>query len=86
MVADQIEEWVQNSPADGFNLMSRWLPDDLDGFVDHVVAVFQWRGLFRAAYTDDTLRGHLDGTGGHPEPCAGPLMVPLSRAVYSGGK
>ncbi len=58
-VADGIERWFRSGGADGFNLMPPLLPDSLDEFVDRVVPVLQRRGLFRTAYTADTLRGHL---------------------------
>jgi len=58
-IADQIELWFRSDAADGFNLMPPLLPQSLDDFVDQVIPLLQQRGLFRTAYTADTLRGHL---------------------------
>jgi alkanesulfonate monooxygenase SsuD/methylene tetrahydromethanopterin reductase-like flavin-dependent oxidoreductase (luciferase family) len=57
-VADAIQLWFENGAADGFNIMPAVLPSGLEAFVDHVVPVLRRRGLFRAEYTADTLRGH----------------------------
>ncbi|MEU9919942.1 LLM class flavin-dependent oxidoreductase [Streptomyces griseoluteus] len=55
-VADEIEEWFTEGAADGFNIMPPHLPGGLEDFVDHVVPILQWRGLFRTEYTGRTLR------------------------------
>ncbi|WP_040831911.1 LLM class flavin-dependent oxidoreductase [Nocardia jiangxiensis] len=57
-VADTIAEWFTDGAADGFNVMPAALPSGLDIFVDRVVPILQERGLFRAEYTESTLRGH----------------------------
>jgi alkanesulfonate monooxygenase SsuD/methylene tetrahydromethanopterin reductase-like flavin-dependent oxidoreductase (luciferase family) len=43
----------------GFRLRPAVLPDDLDRIVAELVPELQRRGLFRTAYTAETLRGHL---------------------------
>lgn len=58
-IADQMEHWLVNEGADGFNLMPPSLPSGIDDFVDHVIPVLQKRGLFRQDYEATTLRGHL---------------------------
>lgn len=58
-IADEMERWVVNGAADGFNLMPPTLPGGLDDVVDLVVPVLQERGLFRREYPAGTLRGHL---------------------------
>jgi FMN-dependent oxidoreductase (nitrilotriacetate monooxygenase family) len=58
-IADEMERWLMNEGADGFNLMPPSLPGGIDDFVDHVVPVLQRRGLFRQDYAASTLRGHL---------------------------
>ena len=58
-IADEMERWLLNEGADGFNLMPPSLPAGIEDFVDHVVPVLQRRGLFRTQYTETTLRGHL---------------------------
>jgi FMN-dependent oxidoreductase (nitrilotriacetate monooxygenase family) len=57
-VADTIEQWSTHGAADGFNIMPAVLPDGLESFVDKVVPILRARGLFRAEYEADTLRGH----------------------------
>lgn len=58
-IADEMERWLREGAADGFNLMPPSLPSGLDDFVDHVIPVLQKRGLFRRAYSGNTLREHL---------------------------
>ncbi|MCC2596676.1 LLM class flavin-dependent oxidoreductase [Pusillimonas sp. MFBS29] len=58
-IADEMERWLSNDGADGFNLMPPSLPDGIEDFVDQVVPVLQKRGVFRKEYETDTLRGHL---------------------------
>ncbi|MEC5386426.1 LLM class flavin-dependent oxidoreductase [Uliginosibacterium sp. H3] len=63
-IADQMESWLREGGADGFNLMPPWLPGNLEEFVDHVIPVLQRRGLFRTEYEGRTLRDNL----GLPKP------------------
>lgn len=58
-IADQLEDWVVNKGADGFNLMFPYLPGSFSEFVDFVIPILQERGLFRKDYEARTLRGHL---------------------------
>lgn len=58
-VADTLEQWFVEQAADGFNIMPRFPPEDLDDFVDSVVLLLQQRGLFRREYSGTTLRDHL---------------------------
>ncbi|MGB3290882.1 MAG: LLM class flavin-dependent oxidoreductase [Burkholderiaceae bacterium] len=58
-IADEMERWLMNEGADGFNLMPPSLPGGIEDFVDQVVPVLQRRGLFRKDYEASTLRGHL---------------------------
>ncbi|GBQ88716.1 putative monooxygenase [Acetobacter nitrogenifigens DSM 23921 = NBRC 105050] len=57
-VARQIENWFLNEAADGFNIRVT-SPRDFHLFRTRVVPILQQRGLFRAEYETDTLRGHL---------------------------
>jgi FMN-dependent oxidoreductase (nitrilotriacetate monooxygenase family) len=57
-IANEIERWFVGHAADGFNLrVTR--PKDFALFRKRVVPILQARGLFRADYEHDTLRGHL---------------------------
>ncbi|WP_159888182.1 LLM class flavin-dependent oxidoreductase [Paenibacillus puerhi] len=58
-IADQLEEWFVGGAADGFNIMPPYLPGGLEDFVDLVVPELRRRGLFRTAYTGQTLRENL---------------------------
>lgn len=57
-VADEIQRWVEQGAADGFNIMPPYLPGGLADFTDQVVPILQARGLFRTDYDATTLRGH----------------------------
>ncbi|WP_394342446.1 LLM class flavin-dependent oxidoreductase [Rothia uropygialis] len=58
-IADQIEHWLDDGGADGFNLMLPTLPGGIEDFVDQVIPELQKRGRFRTDYDAATLRGHL---------------------------
>lgn len=58
-VAAQIDRHVQHDAADGYIFVPPLTPHGLDEFVDAVVPELQDRGVFRADYEHDTLRGHL---------------------------
>ena len=57
-VADALEQWIETSATDGFNLRFRTV-EDLERFAGDVVPVLQKRGTFRTEYEADTLRGNL---------------------------
>lgn len=59
MIADEMERWVDDGGADGFNLMPPILPGGIEDFVDLVVPELQRRGRFRKSYGGTTLRSHL---------------------------
>jgi alkanesulfonate monooxygenase len=58
-VADHFQHWFEAEASDGFLLTPTVFPNDLDDFVDLVVPELQRRGLFRSAYTGNTLRENL---------------------------
>lgn len=60
-IADQIEQWLDEGAADGFNLMPPQLPQSLDDFVELVIPELRRRGRFRDVYQASTLRGNLAG-------------------------
>ncbi|MFC3996642.1 LLM class flavin-dependent oxidoreductase [Nocardiopsis sediminis] len=66
-LADALAQWAAQGAADGFTVHPAVLPADLTAFVDHVVPLLRGHGLFRDAYTADTLRGHfgLSRPAGH---------------------
>jgi alkanesulfonate monooxygenase len=58
-IADAMEEWLETSASDGFNVMFPYLPGGLDDFVNKVVPELQRRGIFRREYEGQTLRENL---------------------------
>ncbi|SEA91691.1 LLM class flavin-dependent oxidoreductase [Paraburkholderia sartisoli] len=58
-IADQLQQWFEEEGADGFNIMSPWLPGGLSDFAELVVPELQRRGLFRTEYEGRTLRENL---------------------------
>lgn len=58
-IADDLETWHRAGAADGFVLIPAWLPGGLSDFIEHVVPVLQYRGLFRTRYEGKTLRDNL---------------------------
>lgn len=62
-VADQLEEWIERTGLDGFNLHAVPQPTGFEDFVNLVVPELQRRGLVRTAYEDGTLRERLFGAG-----------------------
>jgi FMN-dependent oxidoreductase (nitrilotriacetate monooxygenase family) len=58
-VADQLEEWVQETGIDGFNLAAAIVPETFEQVVDLLVPELQRRGRFKTEYADGTLREKL---------------------------
>ena len=54
-----MDEFVQSDGSDGFVLAPHLTPTGLDDFVDLVVPLLQERGVLRAEYETETLRGHM---------------------------
>ena len=59
MIADEMQTWIEQGAADGFNVVPAILPESLSDFAEQVVPELQARGLFRREYESTTLRGHL---------------------------
>ncbi len=62
-VADRLEEIVDSTGIDGFNLVQFLSPGTFTDFVDLVVPVLQARGRYRTAYEPGTFRERLFGAG-----------------------
>jgi alkanesulfonate monooxygenase len=58
-VADDLERWVRERGADGFNIFPPWMPGCVEDFVELVIPLLQERGLFRREYAPGTLREQL---------------------------
>lgn len=73
VVADRLEEIIDRTDADGFNLVQHLSPGTFEDFADFIVPELQRRGRYRTAYTpEETLRERMYGPGevyplpGHP--------------------
>jgi FMN-dependent oxidoreductase (nitrilotriacetate monooxygenase family) len=62
-VADELQEWVEETDVDGFNLTNVITPGSFADFVDYVVPELQRRGAYKTAYSEGTLRDKLFGRG-----------------------
>jgi FMN-dependent oxidoreductase (nitrilotriacetate monooxygenase family) len=62
-VADRIEEWVEISGVDGFNIADPVPPVTFRDFVDLAVPELQRRGLVWTEYEGETLRERFHGVG-----------------------
>lgn len=62
-VAAQLQEWVDETDVDGFNVAYAVTPGSFEDIVTHVVPALEQRGLYDRAYTPGTLRHKLFGRG-----------------------
>jgi FMN-dependent oxidoreductase (nitrilotriacetate monooxygenase family) len=62
-IADQLQEWVDETDVDGFNLAYAITPGTFEDVVEHVIPVLQARGAYPESYVDGTLRNKLHGRG-----------------------
>ena len=62
-VADTLQEWVEETDVDGFNLAYAITPGSFADFVDHVVPVLTERGAYQSDYAPGSLRNKLLGNG-----------------------
>ncbi len=72
MVADQLEQWMDEGHIDGFNLVPITQPGGFRDFVDLVVPELQRRGRLRTHYTGKTLRENFLDT---PSPRLAPNHI-----------
>jgi alkanesulfonate monooxygenase len=62
-VADELEQWIDETDADGFNLTRVVMPETYDDIVDLLVPELQRRGRYKTAYAPGTYRHKLFGAG-----------------------
>ena len=62
-VADILQEWVEETDVDGFNLAYAVTPESFEDVVGHLVPELQKRGAYASAYRPGTLREKLFGEG-----------------------
>jgi alkanesulfonate monooxygenase len=58
-IADEMQLWLEQRAADGFNIIPTHLPEALQDFADLVLPELRRRGLFRSDYEGATLRQNL---------------------------
>lgn len=58
-VADQMQHWLEQGAADGFNIMFSHLPGGATEFAEQVVPELQARGLLRTHYEGHSFRENL---------------------------
>lgn len=58
-IVDEMEDWVIQGAADGFNICPPVLPIALDDFNELVMPELRRRGMFRSEYEGPTLRANL---------------------------
>ncbi|MBL8442911.1 MAG: LLM class flavin-dependent oxidoreductase [Zoogloeaceae bacterium] len=62
-IADILQEWVDETDVDGFNLAYALAHDSFEDVVGYVVPELQLRGVYPTAYRPGTLREKLFGDG-----------------------
>jgi FMN-dependent oxidoreductase (nitrilotriacetate monooxygenase family) len=62
-VADILQEWVEETDVDGFNLAYAVTHETFEDVVDHLVPELQRRGAYPTGYRAGTLREKLFGAG-----------------------
>ncbi|WP_373864578.1 LLM class flavin-dependent oxidoreductase [Nocardia vaccinii] len=62
-VADRLQEWVEQTDVDGFNLAYAITPGSFEDVVQHVIPVLTERGAYPTGYVPGTLRNALFGAG-----------------------
>jgi FMN-dependent oxidoreductase (nitrilotriacetate monooxygenase family) len=73
-VADLMQEWIEDTDVDGFNLAYAVTPETFEDTVDLLVPELQKRGVYKTEYRPGTLREKLFGKGPRlelPHPAAG---------------
>jgi len=62
-IADQLQEWVDETDVDGFNLAYAITPGTFEDVVEHVIPVLRDRGVYPSEYAPGSLRQKLHGRG-----------------------
>ena len=58
-MADEMQKWLEEEAADGFNVVCNHYPKPFEDFCTEVVPLLQQRGVFRREYEGRTLRENL---------------------------
>jgi len=79
-VADRIQQWVETTDLDGFNLTQFLSPGTFEDFIELVIPELQSRGLYRTDYEEGTFRERLFGKGSRLTPAGHPSAVIREQA------
>lgn len=74
-IADTLQEWVDETDVDGFNIAYAVTPGSFEDVVEYIVPELQKRGAYPTAYRPGTLREKLFGEGPY-------LQAPHPAATY----
>jgi alkanesulfonate monooxygenase len=69
-----MQEWIEDTDVDGFNLAYAVTPESFEDAVDLLVPELQKRGVYKTEYRTGTLREKLGGSGPRlaaPHPATG---------------
>lgn len=85
-VADLLQEWIEDTDVDGFNLAYAVTPETFEDVVNLLVPELQKRGVYKKDYRIGTLREKLFGAGArlqapHPGADYRNLRIPGSQAA-----
>jgi hypothetical protein len=64
-VADRLEEWIEETDVDGFNLVYAVMPETYESIVQLLVPELQRRGVYKTEYRPGTLREKLFQQGSY---------------------
>lgn len=64
-VAEQLQDWVNETDVDGFNVAYAVTPGSFEDIVTHVIPALERRGVYDREYVPGTLRHKLFGRGDH---------------------
>jgi FMN-dependent oxidoreductase (nitrilotriacetate monooxygenase family) len=64
-VADRLQEWIEETDVDGFNLVYAVMPETYESIVQLLVPELQRRGVYKTEYRPGTLREKLFQQGAH---------------------
>ncbi|WP_146553619.1 LLM class flavin-dependent oxidoreductase [Rummeliibacillus sp. SL167] len=67
-IADEFEEWIDDTDIDGFNLAYAITPGTFEDIVEFVIPELQKRGIFKKEYDEGTLREKLFGESSYLRP------------------
>ena len=62
-IADQLQEWVEETDVDGFNLAYAITPGTFEDVVEFVIPELRKRGAYPEEYAPGSLRNKLHGAG-----------------------